>query len=133
MNIGHKIRKVRELKGYDQKYMAHKLGMDQSNYSKLENNGEKITFGQFAKIAESLEVDPLNIISFDEKFVLNIKEQKNCTHSGNYVVNHCSPEIQALYENQIKHYQEEVKFLRSMYEGIKGELSYLRQKLESKE
>ena len=116
MNIGHNIKKIRELRGFDQSYMAGKLGMSQSNYSKIESKGEKITFEQLNKIAEAFEVSPMDILSFDEKVVLNITEQKNGSHSGGYVINHCSPSIQKLYESQIKQLQEEVKFLRSQLE-----------------
>ena len=38
MNIGEKIKKVREAKGFSQKQVAVMLDMDQSQYSKIENS-----------------------------------------------------------------------------------------------
>ena len=39
-NIGDKIRKVRELKGFTQDFMAGKLEMSQRAYSKIENKNQ---------------------------------------------------------------------------------------------
>lgn len=41
--IGIKIRKIRELKGFSQEYMANNLGITQRAYGKLENQETKIT------------------------------------------------------------------------------------------
>ena len=37
IKIGAKIRRIRQLKGYSQEYMATSLGITQNSYSKLEN------------------------------------------------------------------------------------------------
>jgi len=38
MEIGQNIRKIRELKGYTQEYIAKELEINQRNYSRIENN-----------------------------------------------------------------------------------------------
>ena len=45
-NIGDKIRKARELKGFSQDFMAGKLEMSQWAYSKIENNDIKLDWDE---------------------------------------------------------------------------------------
>ena len=81
MNTGQKIRKIRELKGYDQKYMASVLGINQSNYSRIENGTTAINKEQINKVAQALDVTPEYIEAFDDKVIF-----QNCNHGsfGNF-------------------------------------------------
>ena len=72
MHIGTKIRKLRELKGYSQEYVASQLSMVQTNYSKIERGETKdMTVKRLEEIAKVLEVTPATILNFDEKQVFN--------------------------------------------------------------
>jgi transcriptional regulator with XRE-family HTH domain len=115
MNVGPKIRKIRELRGFKQDYVAKQLGMTQSNYSKMEKQKDKenIPFEMLERVAKVLDVDPLDILNFDEKFVFNIQEQKGSNSNG-LIINNFSEKIQAMYEARIKGLEEEVAFLRAM-------------------
>ena len=113
MNIGHNIKKIRELKGYGQKYVAGQLGIHQATYSKLETGPEKMTMDTLQKIAEVYDMKPLDIMAFDEKTVLKIGTQNNNDNSNGCVINHFPAKIQELYEARIKGLEEEVRFLRN--------------------
>ncbi len=110
-NIGEKIRKVRELKGFTQEYMAGKLEISQRAYSKLENNETKIDWEKIESVSAILGVDPLELVSFDDNMVFN-----NCTQSGKlHTFNYNFPdELKRNYEQRIEHLEKEIEFLRSL-------------------
>lgn len=114
--IGEKIRKIRELKGYSQEFMAQQLTLSQRAYSKLENLETKLDWDRITSISKILEIDPIDLISFDDSLVFN-----NCSQSGKFRdINHHFPkELKAQYESQIAHLKEEVAFLRKQLE-VKG-------------
>jgi transcriptional regulator with XRE-family HTH domain len=52
--LGQKIKKIRELKNLTQEHVADKLGITQSNYSKLEMGKQDIPFGKLEETAHVL-------------------------------------------------------------------------------
>lgn len=82
MNIGDQIRKVRELKGLKQEYVAEKLGMSVTGYGNIERNSSELTFGRLEQIAVVLEVTVQDIISIPEQ--LNIQTITNSKVGFNY-------------------------------------------------
>jgi transcriptional regulator with XRE-family HTH domain len=78
-NIGQKIRKVRELKGFTQEYMANKLAISQRAYSKMENNETKLDWERIESVSSILGIDPLELVAFDDNLIFN-----NCTQSGKF-------------------------------------------------
>lgn len=50
------IKNLRIEKGYSQEYMAHKIGVSQRAYSKLENGHTRMTVSRLNTIAVILEV-----------------------------------------------------------------------------
>lgn len=61
------IRKIRESKDYTQDYLAVKLNISQNAYSKIELGYTKITLERLFQIAQILEVDPVDLITFTEE------------------------------------------------------------------
>jgi transcriptional regulator with XRE-family HTH domain len=57
MIIGSRIKKIRELKGIKQSFVAYKLGITQQAYSKFELVAGDKTVNSIIRIAEILEVD----------------------------------------------------------------------------
>lgn len=57
MNIGSKIRDLREDSDLTQKDMAALIPMNQSNYSKIERNVQDPSVFQLKRIAEILSID----------------------------------------------------------------------------
>lgn len=63
--ILERIKKIRNLKGVKQKYIALQMGMSQSTYSKIENGNQKLTFEVIEKIADVLNI-PINHLTQKE-------------------------------------------------------------------
>ncbi|RZK49500.1 MAG: XRE family transcriptional regulator [Pedobacter sp.] len=61
------IRRAREFRNLTQDYLAAQLGISQNAYSKLELGYSKITLARFFKIAQILDFDFLDLITWDPK------------------------------------------------------------------
>ena len=110
-DIGLKIRQIRELKGYSQEFMAHKLAISQRAYSKVERNETKIDWDKITQISKILEIEPIDLVSFDDNLIFN-----NCTQSGkmNTFNIHTNEKLIEQYEKRILQLEEEVQFLRKL-------------------
>ena len=113
MQIGHKIKRIREIKGFSQSEVADKLHITQRAYSDVENNKTKLDLERLEKLADFFEMKPPDILTFDEKQMFN-----NCSSSEN---NYLTLNIKESFENernsyqkQIKHMEEEIIFLRNL-------------------
>lgn len=115
-NIGLRIRKIRELKGYTQDYMAERLNLSQRAYSKIENNDIKVDWNRIVEISNILEVEPINLVTFDDSLIFN-----NCTQSGklNVIHNNFPQELKESYESRISALTNEIEFLRRLIENKK--------------
>lgn len=69
MQIGQKIRKVRELRNFTQEFMAKSLGITQGAYSRIETGQTMIDLNRMEEIARILNVDTFTIMKFDESFI----------------------------------------------------------------
>lgn len=90
MNIGSKIRDLREDADLTQKDMAALIPMNQSNYSKIERNVQDPSVFQLKRIAEILNID------LNELFEL--KDSANA-YSKDLVFAH---KVKKLYEETYK-------------------------------
>ena len=63
--ILERIKKIRNLRGVKQKYIALQMRMSQSTYSKIENGNQKLTFEVIEKIADVLNI-PINHLTQKE-------------------------------------------------------------------
>lgn len=109
-NLTQNIRKIRELKGYSQQYVAIALNISQRQYSRLENSGVDIKISILKKIANILEVPITTLFAFDENLLFR---ENTSTANGQYSL---SEIVKAQYESQIAHLKEEVAFLRKQLE-----------------
>ena len=64
-SLGQKIRKIREIKGFSQQYVARKLRISQEYYSYLENKKKEIPEEYLRKLASLFDVSVDFIQSFD--------------------------------------------------------------------
>lgn len=74
MKIGHKIRKLRELKNYTQAYMAMILNITQSTYCRYENEELSFSDAMLDKVATALEMSKAAILAFDESKIFEYIE-----------------------------------------------------------
>ena len=76
MQLGKNIRKIREAKGLSQKEVAISVGMDQAQYSRIENSKTDTSFSTIEKIAKALGVELSELFTADEVFKeVNSKEK----------------------------------------------------------
>ena len=68
--ILERIKKIRNLRGVKQKYIALQMGMSQSTYSKIENGNQKLTFEVIGKIANTLNVSINQLTDKDTQIIL---------------------------------------------------------------
>jgi transcriptional regulator with XRE-family HTH domain len=65
MNIGDNIKKIRKDKGLQQKQVALEIGVDQSNYNKIEKGSREVTVKELQKMAELFNVSIDQIVNFE--------------------------------------------------------------------
>lgn len=81
---GTKIRMVRELRGYSQEYMSERLGIAQNTYSKIETNQSKLSAENMKKIADVLEISPMDIIS-QQPAIINLQSNQGTQQAFGYI------------------------------------------------
>lgn len=117
MEIGKKIRKVRELRDLTQAYMAAQLGLCPTAYANIEIEKSDPKWSRFCCIAELLNVTPIQLIAFDpERPFASLKETKDSlmtviTGEATSVAD----KERELYEDQIKILKQQLEFLRDMH------------------
>jgi transcriptional regulator with XRE-family HTH domain len=80
MKTFEKVKFMRQLKGYSQEDIAEKLGMSVKGYSDIERGKTNLQMNRLEEIAQILEIDIFELLSFGEKsvFCQNIQTvQKN--------------------------------------------------------
>lgn len=117
MVIGIKIKKIRELKNFTQEYMAEKLQMSQSNYSRIENNELDLPFSKLQQIADILEIGITDLIEFDAKYFFNNVHAQTINGNINHTI---SSNEKKLYEEQIELLKNEISYLKEMIELLKN-------------
>ena len=117
LNIGTKIKKLRELKNLTQEHMASVIGVTQSAYSRLELGETEITYSKLARIASELGMKPEDVISFNESMVFNVMH--NQTGNGLIIQNNTLVnEERDLYKLQIETLKEEVAYLKKIIDNL---------------
>ena len=116
LQLGQKIKKIRELKNFTQSHIASELGITQSAYSKMEQGDTEISYTKITKIAEVLGISPEEIMTFNEQMIFNVIH--NQTGNG-FVVNKGFTENERkLYEDQITQLKEEVSYLKKVLDKL---------------
>lgn len=118
---GYKVRKVRELKGITQTYVADALGVKQNTYSRMETGAIKIQEEQLGRIAEVLGVEKEEIESFDEKLVFNNCTQHNNTIGVHQTINNNSDDVKRLYEELLLAKDRIISQLEERIKALEGE------------
>ncbi len=77
IDIGNKIRILREIKGIAKKEVALGLGISQQAYQKIENGQSKVTIDKAQIIADILKIDFDHLINFNPSNYLF-----QCSQSG---------------------------------------------------
>ena len=116
LQLGQKIKKLRELKNFTQSYVASELGITQSAYSKMELGETEVSYSKLTKIAEVFGMAPEEIMTFNEQMIFNVMH--NQTGNG-FVINKGFTENEKiLYENQIDQLKEEISYLKKVLDKL---------------
>lgn len=117
LNIGTKIKKLRELKNLTQEHMATVIGVTQSAYSRLEMGETEITYSKLERIAGELGMKPEEVIAFNESMVFNVMH--NQTGNGLIIQNNALiNEERDLFKQQIETLKEEVAYLKKILDSL---------------
>jgi len=82
MNIGDRIKQIRTSKKLSQKELALSIGIDQGQYSRMENGKVEPTLSSLEKIAEALSIkiaelfdenEPIDVNSYDKSIVERLR------------------------------------------------------------
>jgi transcriptional regulator with XRE-family HTH domain len=117
LKIGHKIKKLRELRNLTQEHMAASIGLTQGAYSRMELGETEITYSKLEKISAELGMKPEDVIAFNESMVFNVMNNQ----TGNGLVinnNQLSEGDKYLYQQQIDLLKEEIVYLKSILDKI---------------
>jgi transcriptional regulator with XRE-family HTH domain len=117
LKIGHKIKKLRELRNLTQEHMANSIGLTQGAYSRMELGETEITYSKLEKISAELGMKPEDVIAFNESMVFNVMNNQ----TGNGLVinnNQLSEGEKYLYQQQIDLLKEEIVYLKSILDKM---------------
>jgi transcriptional regulator with XRE-family HTH domain len=106
MNIHEKIKQIREEKKLSQGYLAHELGLDQSQYSRREKGEIQFVANEIVKLSKLLETSISNLFG-EDKNVFTVH-----TQNGDNFVQYVTTREKLIeqYEFRIKE-KEEIIFL----------------------
>jgi transcriptional regulator with XRE-family HTH domain len=77
LDLGHKIKILREMKGLSQEAVAMDLGISQQAFQKIESGKTKLNLSKANDIAKALDMNIETLLSFHPANYLN-----NCSQSG---------------------------------------------------
>jgi transcriptional regulator with XRE-family HTH domain len=104
-----KIKQIRELKNFTQEYVAQKLGLSTRAYSKIETGETQLTINRLNEISAILEVQPMEILGFDDKKIFNIN---NSTGNNGYNNIFFPDKLVQQYEETIQSLKEQIQLLK---------------------
>jgi transcriptional regulator with XRE-family HTH domain len=104
-----KIKQIRELKNFTQEYVAQQLGLSTRAYSKIETGETQLTINRLNEISAILEVQPMEVLGFDDKKVFNFYNSNDI----NNVKNMNMPEkLIQQYEETIQSLKEQIAVMK---------------------
>jgi transcriptional regulator with XRE-family HTH domain len=111
---GNKIRSLRLLRGYSQEYMADKLEINQTTYSRIETDQQKLTAEMLEKIARLLGVSVTDITN-NEPLII----QNNASNYGAQgKIENFYADQKDLYEKMIAAKDKEIERLSKQVESL---------------
>lgn len=116
MNIGTKLKKLRDENGFSQEYVANELGISQSTYHKLEVEQIRLTVERAKQLAKLYDIDPEYFYATDASAVYYNSGQGNYHNSIN---------------SNIEEYNNSTGELnKELFDMLREELSQARQERE---
>jgi transcriptional regulator with XRE-family HTH domain len=114
MELGTKIKRIREERNYSQDFLAQRLSITQKAYSKIENNQTRLSVDHLLKIAEVLETSVNKILGIDGGTIYNNYSTNNGEGDGIIINKTISDKIIELYDKLLKAKEDEIIMLKKM-------------------
>ncbi len=91
--------------------MANVMEISQRAYSKIERNETKLDWDRISLISKILEVNPVDLVNFNDSMVFN-----NCSQSGKFDTfnNYISDTLIHMLEKRFLNLENEIRFLKEM-------------------
>ena len=120
--MGQKLRLFREFRNYSQEYIAEKLGITQTAYSRIENNQTKMTAERLGQIADILHVPVSELLSDTEPILqCNNSSFQYQLSSQEEHWKELSDNMKQRYENMISSKDEKIAFLEKEINNLRDE------------
>lgn len=119
MQVGQRIRKLRELRNLKQSYMAEALGTTQQTYSRYESGEVEMSVSRLIDIAKILDIRPEEIFMFDEKAMFNYNYwtvKESATEIKQHFNEELIKELKQQYEARIAQQAQEIERLHALLE-----------------
>lgn len=126
MNLGENIRKYRIEKDKKQQEIYEAIGINQSTYSKIENNKYKMDVETLKKIANALEVDITKLIGEDKIEINHTNNDNSQGDSGIIVNNNHSEDLIVSLKEQIDLLKEQNHLNKEIINNLKQEIILLK-------
>ena len=121
VNLGEKIRKYRITKDKKQQEIYEAIGVNQSTYSKIENNKYKMDVETLKKIANALEVDITKLTGEDNIEINHTNNDNSKGGSGIVVNNNRSEDLIVSLKEQIDLLKEQNQINKEIINNLKEE------------
>lgn len=112
--IGARIRSYRELKGYSQDYMARKLHISSSAYSRIERAEVNLTIEKLIQIAEIFKVELEQILFGDDHHSKHSNLKANDPEVDYALILTEKSKLAEAYRQQIELLKEQIEYLKSI-------------------
>jgi len=131
MNIGENIRKYRLEKDKKQQEIYEAIGVNQSSYSKIENNKYKLDIDTLKNIATALEVDLSKLIGEDKIEINHTKNDNSQGGARDIVTNSHYDKLICSLENQIELLKEQNQLYKENIATLKNEITNLKEQIRN--
>ena len=123
-NVGYKIRKLRELRNYTQEYMALNLNVTQTAYCKMEKEESRLSIERLKKIADVLDIEPLQLLTFDEKLFIPQKRREEAPRQMHDKIIYFNPNKTSEDDvnQRLKNLENEIYTLRNLIGKLSNHL-----------
>ena len=127
LKLGNKLRQLRIDRGYSQEYLAHELGMSQSNYCKLESDNHIPSLHVIEKLASLYETTPQDILVSDGQ------NQIQYNHESPHAINAYMvwQDSQKLVADLLSSKDKIIALQANNIDSLEDQLRQLKKKLES--
>jgi len=119
MQLGAKLKRIREEKRFSQQEIADLLDISQKTYSNIESDRSKPSIEQLSKLSSYLDFDLLQLLE-EQGAVFNQSNNEFKDNSGSYIVNNFPNNLITQYESRINELQEIIQLLKEKIRFLEG-------------